>query len=527
MLAPGLIIEGKYRIERLLGEGGMGAVYAAEHMRIKRPVAIKVLHDKNPDTDAVRRFEREAEAAGRIGSDHIVEVLDFGTTPEGYRFMVMELLAGESLKDRLKREQTLAPQAIIPLVTQVLEGLSAAHDAGIVHRDLKPDNIFILREKAGRKDFVKIVDFGISKFATLSGGSGGMTRTGTVMGTPYYMSPEQAKSANEVDARSDLYAIGIILYESLTGARPFNAETLTELLFKIVFEDPRPPSALVPSIDPALNTIVMRAFAREPEERFQSAREMQQALQSWAPGVSPASFVCSDARPTQARPAAHGPAPVPAPAAAPQLAYSAAPRHQPAPHTMQSAHHVAQGFTTPSAQPSLSPVNAAAPHRAQVQPGAYSPGAGPVGANGLQDGTLEPQQTWNRPDAAKRGSSGALVAVGALLLAGAAAGSFWWVRGRAPDVASSKSAAADSAAAATSEAPASAVPAPPDVAPTSATSADGVAPSEPTAAPSTSAEAKASASAPVASSTSKSRPAGRQGGTSSAKPSGTVSDFGY
>ncbi len=519
MLAPGLIIEGKYRIEALLGEGGMGAVYLAEHTRIKRPVAIKVLHAKNPDADAVKRFEREAEAAGRIGSDHIVEVLDFGTTPEGYRFMVMELLSGESLKDRLKREQTLAPSAVIPLLTQVLEGLSAAHDAGIVHRDLKPDNIFILREKAGRKDFVKIVDFGISKFAALSSGAGAMTQTGTVMGTPFYMSPEQAKSANEVDARSDLYAIGIILYEAITGTRPFNAGTLTELLFKIVFEDPQPPCALVPSIDPALNTIIMRAFAREPDERFQPARELQQALQSWAPGKAPASFVCSDARPTaRVAPGAFPAGPAPAPP--PHLVQNVPPR-QPGPaHTMQSASHpIAQASSMPSAQVSLSP-GQWAHHPAQgQQPLHPMRGAAPP-QGGYQDGTLEPQNTWNRPAATKRGSPIVLVAALGVLLAGIAGGSFWWLRGRAPNATASAPDVPRTSVAATAEETASPGPTSPSVAPAEATAS-----SEPGATTSASAQPTASASAPVASS--KPRAAGRPGATSSAKPTGTVSDLGY
>ncbi len=283
MLIQGQILEGKYRIGRLLGRGGMGSVFEAENTRIKRTVAIKVLN-LGADEENTRRFEREAEAAGRIGSDHIVEVLDFGTTPDGERFMVMEYMSGEALKERLKDKPPATPAQIVPLIAQALEGLAAAHDAGIIHRDLKPDNIYILREKAGRKDFVKILDFGISKFSTISSESGQATRTGTVMGTPFYMSPEQAKSANEVDARSDLYSMGVVMYEAVTGVRPFVGATFTELIFKIAFDDPAHPCSVVPSLDRAFGDLILKAMARDSADRFQSAREMKAVLESYLAG---------------------------------------------------------------------------------------------------------------------------------------------------------------------------------------------------------------------------------------------------
>jgi serine/threonine-protein kinase len=285
-LNPGDVIDGKYQIVRLLGEGGMGAVYEGLNVRIHRRVAIKVLHGKVASSpEAVQRFEREAQAAGRIGSSHIVEVLDLGDLPDGDRYMVMEFLDGQSLADRVQARGKLPPEEIYPIAVQLLEGLAAAHAAGIVHRDLKPDNVYLITSKRdGEKDFVKILDFGISKFNTL-GGEFSMTRTGAVMGTPYYMSPEQAKGARELDQRADLYAVGVILYECSSGRVPFQAQTFNELLFKIVLEEPPPLRDLQQNLDEGFIAVVSKAMAREAGERYQSAAEFQRALQDWAEGA--------------------------------------------------------------------------------------------------------------------------------------------------------------------------------------------------------------------------------------------------
>jgi eukaryotic-like serine/threonine-protein kinase len=278
-LQAGDIIDGKYRIVRLLGEGGMGAVYEGDNTRIHRRVAIKVLHASvAAKADVVQRFEREAQAAGRIGSEHIVEVLDLGNLPSGERFMVMEFLDGESLGQRIKKRKRLAPTEIAPVLHGVLEGLAAAHDAGIVHRDLKPDNVYLVNTK-NQRSFVKVLDFGVSKFSALDNDMS-MTKTGAVMGTPYYMSPEQARGG-KIDHRSDLYSVGVVIYQAVTGRLPFQAETFNELVFKIALESPEPAQVVVPNLDPAFAQIIEKAMVRDVNLRFQTAREFQAAIDQW------------------------------------------------------------------------------------------------------------------------------------------------------------------------------------------------------------------------------------------------------
>jgi len=285
----GQLLDNKYKIVRLLGEGGMGAVYEGENVRIHHRVAIKVMHPAvEADNGARERFEREAQAAGRIGSEHICEVYDLGELPSGARYMVMEFLAGEPLSTRVLKLGRIPIEAMAPLLLQLLEGLEAAHSAGIIHRDLKPDNVFLQRTKQGG-DFVKIVDFGVSKFNALSGGAAmSMTRTGAMVGTPYYMSPEQVRGAKLVDHRSDIYSVGVVLFECITGTLPFQAETFNELMFKIALEAPADAEQLLPGLDPRFGAIVRKAMAREPAQRYESAQQFAAAVAEWmqAAGVA-------------------------------------------------------------------------------------------------------------------------------------------------------------------------------------------------------------------------------------------------
>jgi serine/threonine-protein kinase len=280
-LEPDQIIDAKYRVVRRIGEGGMGTVYEGENQRIGRRVAIKVLHAQVAAMpELVERFEREARAAARIGSPHVCDVLDLGDLPDGDRYIVMEYLDGISFEDRLEAGK-MTPAELAPVAFELLEGLATMHDARVVHRDLKPANVFLARIPGGRGETVKILDFGVAKQLPFGQEVGTMTRTGMMMGTPLYMSPEQARGARDVDGRTDIYAASVMFYRALTGELPFVAESLNELLFKIVLEDARPLRELAPEVDEGFAALVHRGLARDLEQRFPSARAYQAEIVAW------------------------------------------------------------------------------------------------------------------------------------------------------------------------------------------------------------------------------------------------------
>jgi serine/threonine protein kinase len=275
----GDLVDGKYRLLRIIGEGGWGIVFEGENARTLKRVAIKILRARADLTLDIRtRFEREAQAAGRIGSDHIVEVFDLGTLADGSHYMVMELLAGEDLAARLRSVGRLDPVQAAKFVMQLLEGLAAAHDAGIMHRDLKPENLFLVPTRSG-EDFVKILDFGISKFTTP--GMSSATMTGAILGSPCYMAPEQARGLKNVDPRTDLYSVGTLLFECVTGRVPFDGDNFNDLMFKIALA-PRPnPLDLRPDLDPALVTIIVKSIQADASLRFDNAEQFREALGGW------------------------------------------------------------------------------------------------------------------------------------------------------------------------------------------------------------------------------------------------------
>ena len=228
-LLVGTVLDGRYELTGHLASGGMGAVFRARHVHLRKDVAVKVLRPELASSpDLVERFRREAEIASALEHDNIVRVTDFGRSEEGLLFLAMELLAGESLFDRLRREGTLPPVRAVGLLFQVCAGLQAAHAMGVVHRDLKPENVFLARTPGGR-EVVKLLDFGIAKFAR--GPGDGATQVGVVVGTPEYLSPEQAMGL-PVDGRADLYTVGLIAFRMLTGRHPFPAESARDLLLQ-------------------------------------------------------------------------------------------------------------------------------------------------------------------------------------------------------------------------------------------------------------------------------------------------------
>jgi serine/threonine-protein kinase len=277
-LGPGSVLDGRWRIEALLGTGGMGSVYRAEHVHVGRKAAVKVLHADLCRSPAEReRFQREARIASRLRSPHVVEVLDFGEDAAGRAYLVMELLDGEPLRAVLDREGRLAPQRAVRLLRQLLDGLGAAHEAGIVHRDLKPENLWL--SGAGSEELLRVLDFGIAKWSEARADAT-RTQAGLVVGTPEYLSPEQAVGG-EVDRRADLYAAGVLAFVMLTGRHPFDTSDLRALVAAHAFERVPSPSSVVPELAawPRLVDFVARATEKDRARRCGSAPELRALLE--------------------------------------------------------------------------------------------------------------------------------------------------------------------------------------------------------------------------------------------------------
>jgi serine/threonine-protein kinase len=285
----GTIVGGKYQIERLLGAGAMGSVYEAQHTGTGRRVAVKVIAsgDLARDKMLVARFQREAKAAGAVDTQHITQVLDTGLDDAtGMPFMVMEFLNGEDLSQLITRLGPLPPDLALRLVAQTCLGLQKAHEANVIHRDIKPANLFLAQRDAGER-IVKVLDFGVAKVKMehASDGDGmDLTKTGSMLGSPLYMSPEQAKGLKTIDHRVDLWSLGVVLYKALSGQTPYDhCESLGGLIIAVCHEDIVPVQQIAPWVSPEIAAVVHRALQRDPNQRFSSAKEMFDAIRPLLP----------------------------------------------------------------------------------------------------------------------------------------------------------------------------------------------------------------------------------------------------
>ena len=284
VVAIGEVLAGKYRVERVLGQGGMGVVLAARHLQLDESVAIKLmLSDAATNHEAVTRFLREARAAARLQSAHVARVSDVGTLDDGRPYMVMEYLDGADLAQVLAGSGPLPVSDAVDYVLQAAEAIAEAHSLGIVHRDLKPSNLFLMRRR-DRALHVKVLDFGISKVQGKSGTmtDGGMTRTSALLGTPLYMSPEQMTETREVDGRSDIWALGVILFELLSGAPPFVGEGLPQVCAMVLQVEPPLLTSRRVDLPPELDQVVRRCLAKRAAQRYQTVAELAAELRPFA-----------------------------------------------------------------------------------------------------------------------------------------------------------------------------------------------------------------------------------------------------
>jgi len=286
----GKTLVSRYRMIRRVGTGGFGAVYEAEDTKIRKRVAVKVLaRDLVGDASMVSRFRKEAEAASKVGHENIIDITDFDRTPDGHYFLVMEFLDGTDLGTIIRNGEKISLARVLDIMIQVCRGLDKAHEKGIVHRDLKPGNIF-LTARGSIVDFVKLLDFGITKFTEMDEDGSRLTRTGQIIGTPMYMSPEQALGEEEIDHRADIYSLGVIMYELVTGQPPFTAVNYLGIIAQHASDPPTPPSKVRPDLEIPVEVedIILRTLAKRPDDRYPSCVEMEEALVHALGGVDPA-----------------------------------------------------------------------------------------------------------------------------------------------------------------------------------------------------------------------------------------------
>jgi serine/threonine-protein kinase len=282
------LVAAKYEIVRLIGRGGMGSVWEGRHASLGTRVAVKFIDPEYARSkDAQSRFVNEARAVATIQSKHAIQIFDHGVTDDGRPYIVMELLLGEPLDKRLERVGRMSLQETARMIVQVCRALQRAHDAGIIHRDLKPENIFLVRSPDDDDEIAKVLDFGIAKIKGPPGEKGmtSSTKTGAVLGTPYYMSPEQARGLRTIDHRSDLWSLGVIAFKCATGVLPFDGESVGDLLVKICTLSPPRPSMTIAGLPPTFDAWFLRALESEPARRFSTATELAEAL-GFAAGIS-------------------------------------------------------------------------------------------------------------------------------------------------------------------------------------------------------------------------------------------------
>jgi serine/threonine-protein kinase len=471
---PGDILAGKYRVEKVLGAGAMGVVVAAMHEDLRELRAIKfMLPSMLSDAEGVERFLREARAAVRLKSQHVAKIHDIGRLETGAPYMVMEYLEGSDLKHLLEARGALPVHEAVGYMLQVCEAIAEAHALGIVHRDLKPANLF-LASGAGGAPCIKVLDFGIAKVLGSGPDAGDMTRTSALLGTPLYMSPEQMRGARSIDGRSDVWALGAILYRMLTGRTPFSGSSVTEICAAVVADQPDPPAMLRPDIPPALEAAVMQCLEKSPARRFATAAQFAAAIAPFAARVAaPAA-----PQPQRLSPALNGTAILDVSAPVPFAAAARPVAAQPAPAAMVP-HPAPQ--PVPIAAP---PASVPAPIAAPAPMAAPAPPMTPSAA-----GNTTQASTWTQagaaPAAPKSSGKGLVIAAVAVVVigGGAAVAAMQFARKPAPPPAATP-VATQAAAAPTAE---------PSATPTA--SAETSAGAEPTAAPSATATATAAPSA--------------------------------